>query len=88
MVGAIAEFEIDDTIGANLAHSGQPAGLEVFAQSADEDRGCARSRAGEARKLAMKPGVNEELLALAWFCELEEKDALVRVSSLILFIHV
>jgi hypothetical protein len=72
---AVGEGNFDDTVGADLADGCDSPGAEELAKSSDERRGSGGGRAGEGRKVGAETGVDDELLAVLWFCELEEEDA-------------
>lgn len=76
MIHAIAKREVDDAVCPDLLDGGHPARLEGFAEARDELRGsrCGCSRV--LRDMAAETGVDDELSAVVWLCELEQKDSL------------
>lgn len=52
MILAIAETDLNDSIGAYLRNTRNPPTLEVFPQSADEDRWGSGGGAGEGGQVA------------------------------------
>ena len=72
---AVGEGNFDDTVGADLADGCDSPGAEELAQAGDERRGRGGGGAGKGSEVGAETGVDDELLAVLWFCELEEEDA-------------
>jgi hypothetical protein len=72
---AVGEGDFDDTVGADLADGCDSPGAEELAQSSDERGGSGGGCSGKRSEVGAETGVDDELLAVLWFCELEEEDA-------------
>jgi len=71
----VRERDLDDPIGAHLAHGRDTAGSQELAQSGDERRRRGGGRARESGQVRAEAGVDDELFAALGFGELEEEDS-------------
>ncbi len=78
-VGAVAELELDDAVGADLGDLCDAAGLEELAQAGDELARGGGGGACEVGQVAAEARLDEDLLLAVGLCELEEEDLGVEV---------
>lgn len=71
---AIAELELEDSVGSHLRNGRQPPGLEIFAQPSDKGGRRRRSGPGEVGQVAAEAIVDQQLLLVIGFGEFEEQD--------------
>lgn len=71
MVGAIAEGDVDDAVGADLLDGGDATGFEEFSQPRHERRGRGSRCSRVLGDMASETGVDDELFAMVGFGELE-----------------
>lgn len=76
MVLPLAELDVDDPVRPDLRDGRHASRLEGFTQALDEARRSGLGRARVLGEVASETGVDDELLAVVGFGELEEEDAL------------
>lgn len=73
---AIAEDDVNHSIGPNLGNRRDSPGFETFAQASHEAGGSSGCGAGVLCQMTSEARVDDQLLAMIRFGELEEEDAL------------